>query len=133
MEIVRERPPLYLDICKVFPGAAGKGVVFAWGDKIYLPDGGSLPSHILEHEKIHGGRQVLLGVEKWWREYLEREQFRLDEEVLGHRAEYRDLCQQSADRERRNAYLHYVAAKLASPLYGRMVTQREARQLVAGR
>jgi len=130
MNIRQEYPPIIDQIAAVFPEARGSTVVFSWGDTIYSPGSKILAPEILKHEEAHGKRQLEFGVEKWWEEYLKNYEFRLAEEVIGHRAEYRDLCRQSADRNRRNLYLINVSSKLASPLYGNMVTLKEAQKLI---
>lgn len=133
VRVVAGRPPLYDSIVAAFPRAEGKHVVFAWGDTIYAPGGGALPPQIMEHELVHCGRQLEAGVEKWWGKYLESPEFRLEEELLGHRRELAEMLQGTTDRNRRALYVQHVAQKLASPLYGGLVTAREAARLLTGR
>lgn len=92
------------------------GVVFSYGQYIYAPPGAVLPlsPHLVIHEAVHGERQLAIGVELWWRHYLENLQFRYDEELLAHRAEYQSMVKHGFPAQ--NA-LKGVAGRLASPLY----------------
>ena len=132
-KIVREyheRPPNYEAILAVFPGAAGEGIVFAYGD-IYNPSGLKLPPELIAHEKVHCERQIEMGVEAWWDCYLVDGAFRFNEELLAHIAEYKSIMSKynykdhAIGRVRQRAIEH-VARKLAAPLYDRMVTVHQA-------
>lgn len=132
MHVVQGYPPNIEEIARVLPRArTSGGVVFAHGDTIYVPDGPLvLPPEIQAHEEEHGRRQLVEGVEAWWDRYLSDLQFRLIEEIYGHQAEYRAVCARVTDRNARMKYLYHVADKLASPLYGGLVSQREALDLL---
>ena len=129
--IVIDRPPNFEEIAAVFPGAHGDGIVFAYGDKIYNPSNKKLPPELIAHENVHCIRQVEMGVEAWWDRYLVDGDFRYEEELLAHIAEYKGIMAQynygehAIGRIRKKA-LEYVAAKLSAPLYGRMVTLHQA-------
>jgi hypothetical protein len=134
MQVVRARPPLFAEIDAVFK-IAGKPVIFAFGDAIYNPHGVAITPEILAHEAVHGRRQRegADGVEGWWRRYLRDPAFRLAEELPAHRAEYAEFCANNRDGAARNGRrlaLHHIAARLASPLYGRLVSYDEARRLI---
>lgn len=129
LEVVDGRPPNFEAIVAVFPGAAQPGVIFAYGDKIYAP-GGRRPTPALQaHEIVHcerqGGRP-----EHWWELYLTNPVFRLDEELLAHRAEYRAYCARHGNRAKQEAALAGIAAKLAAPLYGNLITPDDARKAI---
>lgn len=129
MRIVVGRPPNYEEIVAKFPLASTRGVIFTYGDAIYAPSGGTVSPSLRAHEGAHAERQGRHkgGPDGWWRDYLEQQDFRFVEELVGHRAEYRQFCASEPDRERRAQMLHMVATRLASPLYGSLVTVREAR------
>lgn len=126
-EIVIDRPPNFEAIAAVFPGARGDGIIFAYGTKIFNPSGTPLPPEIIQHELVHCERQVAQGVEVWWDQYLIDGDFRYEEELLAHRAEYQTLCARYPERKNRRRALEHVAKKLAAPLYGRMVTVNQAK------
>lgn len=130
MKIVIAKPPMFEEIDAKFK-IADKDVIFAWGDRIFNPKNLTLPPAIIAHECVHGERQGR-DVEFWWRRYIEDEKFRLDEEVLAHRAEYLSLVNQfGGDRNTRRRALAHVGLKLCHPIYGRMVSLSEAKKLIA--
>ena len=127
MRIVRDRPPMFDEIDAKFK-VRGKPVLFAWADTIFIPTGSlEVPPHLMEHESLHGQRQRLLGVEVWWRRYIDDIDFRREEELLAHRAEYQTLIRGGGGRNMRRHYLSITAARLASPLYGPIFKLREAK------
>lgn len=134
LRIINEYPPNIADIQKVFPLAMRKrGVVFSYGDAIYNPSGEKIPLCIVEHEWVHCQRQQVHegGVAGWWKQYLEDPQFRLMEELLAHRAEYRSLIKTAPNRKLRRASLKIVAQKLAAPLYGGLINSKTAESWIS--
>lgn len=128
-----EYPPNIADIQRVFPLAMRKvGVVFSYGNAIYNPSGQKIPLAIVEHEHVHAVRQREHqgGVEGWWAEYLRDPQFRLMEELLAHRAEYRSYIETAPNRKMRRASLKVVAQKLAAPLYGGLINVKTAEKWI---
>jgi hypothetical protein len=130
MEQVRGLPPRFEEIAAVFPGAREPGVIFSWGTKIYVPDGRPLPPELVAHEEVHGARQAAMGLQRWWDSYLIDPEFRLGEEVPAHIAEYREFCRTNRDRNIRAQFLSSISQRLASPLYGGLVTIRGAQRLI---
>ena len=118
MEIVKGYPPNIDQITKAFPQSRRPGIIFAYGDKIYVPSGNDLSEHLKVHEAVHGIRQQRLGVELWWNKYIEDRSFRFNEELLAHRAEYASMIKDTPNRKQRRLALKAVASRLASPLYG---------------
>lgn len=116
--IYKQYPPNHLEICKAIPAARRPGVVFSYGDKIYVPSGEELSHALKVHEAVHCIRQKELGVEFWWGKYLTDMRFRYNEELVAHRAEYRALVSAGANRNLKRMALKLVAQRLASPLYG---------------
>ena len=132
MEIVVALPPVFESILRVFPGAAGHGVLFAFGSVIYNPSGIVIPPELIAHEEVHGARQLAMegGVDEWWAQYILSPVFRCDEELYAHRAEYAKVCEVVKDRNRRAKHLHHIASRLAGPLYGGVIPFVEARALI---
>lgn len=129
LEVVDGRPPNYEAIVAVFPGAADPGVIFAYGGQIYAP-GGRRPSPALQaHESVHCERQGTRP-EHWWELYLTDPVFRLEEELLAHRAEYRAYCARHANRAKQAQALEGIARKLAAPLYGGLISPEDARRAI---
>ena len=130
-EIICEFPPIYPKIAETFNLHGRRDVVFSFGALLYNPHGLFIPNEILKHEAVHGERQGE-GVEdvlNWWQRYIEDSLFRFVEEAHAHRAEYRWLAVHAGRRDRRRA-VKQVAAKLASPLYGNLVTPAQARKVL---
>ena len=109
---------------------AGKPVLFCWGDVIYNPMRVRIPPHLMVHEEMHGWRQGQWGIEQWWRDYIDSEAFRLEEEILAHQVEYRSLLRGAKNRQARRGCLKQTAKRLAAPLYGRMIGLAKARELL---
>lgn len=134
MRVINGRPPLFDEIDAAF-NVRGKPILFSWGDVIYRPQGTAAPVHpsLVAHEQAHGARQGTgAEVERWWRRYIADPEFRLAEEIIGHRAEFEHLCRGAAGRLDRRRYLAIVAAKLAAPLYGRLITTDAAKRAIGG-
>ena len=128
MEIIIDRPPIYDRAAKVFPLQGRE--IFAWGDKIYNPGGFVIPEWLVAHEQVHANQHMddsgHFNPEAWWERYLVDVEFRFQEELEAHRAEYRSYCQHNRDRNKQAAYKRIVAKKLAAPLYGSMITSFDA-------
>lgn len=141
MDIVVARPPMFEEIDAKF-SVAGRPVVFTWGTTIYNPEGVAIPPAIKAHESVHAQRQLTLfagtggavppeeRIRSWWERYLLDPEFRYTEELAAHRAEYRAMRGWTKDRNQVAQYLHQIATRLASPLYGGVVGYTEARRAI---
>lgn len=118
MKIINTYPPNFTEIVKVLSSARKYGVIFAYGNKIYNPSRVKIDKHLLAHEEVHSERQINMGVEEWWVQYLQDDEFRYNEELLAHRVEYRSRMNSAANRQQRKSADKEIAKKLASPLYG---------------
>lgn len=133
MREINAYPPNIAEICKVFPGVQRPGVIFSYAPDVYVPGGHTLPPSLVAHESVHVERQLVMGVEAWWDKYLVDTRFRYDEELLAHRAEYHSLKENAPTRQMRRAALKIVAKRLASGLYGKLVTPAQAADdIIAG-
>lgn len=94
---------------------ADEPVIFAWGDTIFNPSVIAVTPSLLSHEAVHGRRQGQ-DVEGWWHRYIDDDQFRFDEEVLAHRAEYWRLVRGFSFEGRRLA-LDAIVEKMLAPIY----------------
>lgn len=118
MQIVVAQPPNIELIAKTFPDRPATGVLYAWGEITYNPDGIKIPDYLAAHERAHGMRQVgLFGIEQWWEKYIEDPEFRYCEEVIGHRAEFAVRLSGVKDRNLRARLLDLTARRLTAPLY----------------
>ena len=132
MEVVVAPPPNFEDILRVFPLASRPGTLFTYGQTIYNPSGIVIPGQIKAHEAVHGQRQGTNEEEirNWWARYLEEPVFRLEEELLAHRAEYRAFRGWTKDRNAVARQLDYIAQRLCGPLYGGLLTYAAARRMI---
>lgn len=122
-----EYPPMIDEIDREFD-VRGKPVIFCWGGIIYNPMGVVVTPELEAHEGVHSLRQGRKpgDIEAWWKEYIANPTFRLEEELPAHKAEYKKFCQSHQDRNARSRFLMTVASKLAAPLYGNLLSTRDA-------
>jgi hypothetical protein len=138
--VAYEEPPNGAAIRARFPGLPA-GVVFAYGDTIYVPGGeprvgrlvvpagAELPHPLVVHEEIHFDQQAAAGgPDAWWGRYLDDDAFRLGQEVEAYRAQLAAV----PGRAERRRLLAAVVKDLAGPMYGRLVTKETARRLLGG-
>ena len=129
MNIVSGRPPNFEKIAAVFPAARRPGVVFTYGETVYVTGDAVLPVQLEVHEGVHIEQQKLIGRDVWWDRYLANGRFRFQEELTAHRAEYRALCKISKSLGKK--HLYFIADRLSSPLYGGVCTLKQARKAIA--
>lgn len=125
-KIVKGWPPNYRQITEHLPIKGRPGLIFCWGDTLYIPSGKKPPQHLLDHELIHSAQQRSMGVELWWRRYVEDARFRLDQELPAHQAEWRSIQREYVSRKHRDRLLGDAARRLSSPLYGSLLSYAEA-------
>jgi hypothetical protein len=127
LTVVDARPPNFDKIVAVLPDAAQSGVMFAYDGKVYWPGGkGPLTRELNDHEAVHLERQKHQGLDSWWEQYLTDVNFRYNEELLAHRAEYRTFCKRHINPIKRHQFLRQIAKRLASSLYAAGLTDERA-------
>lgn len=126
--VIMGRPPIF-DECRAKFGPAVDRAIFSWGGTVYNPFGWRLPAQLLAHEAVHGERQIAIGIEAWWRRYLDDADFRLAEEIPAHIAEYRAIAR-IGNRNQRRLALNMISHRLAGALYGRVITVAAAKDLI---
>jgi len=134
MRVIYEYPPNIEELDATFH-IKGKPILFTYGDAIYCPDRSVfITPELYAHEQIHSNRQTSdrPTIEKWWERYLVDSEFRLNEELLAHRAEYKKYCDNNKDRNKRSLFLNSIAGRLASSMYGNVVTPNKARRIILG-
>jgi hypothetical protein len=128
VRVIDRRPPNYEAIAAAL-GHPPPNAVYAYGDAVYSPSTTDLPPDLLAHEAVHLRQQVECGgPDRWWERYLEEPAFRLEQEVEAYRVQL--AC--FSDRASRRECLQHVVRDLAGPMYGRLVTKQQARELLAG-
>ena len=127
MQIKQAFPPNISEIAKKFD-ISDLPVVFTYGNILYNPTGEPISDDLMAHEEVHERQQTIYGVEKWWRDYLDDEQFRLSQEVEAYKAQYDSINTWSRDLRRK--FLRAIANNLSSRLYGKIITSDKAKQLI---
>lgn len=128
-QIIKDFPPNYEEVRKAFPAIKGRNILFSWGDKLYNPGGILVPRFIRVHEAAHGARQKG-DVEGWWRRYIDDPDFLLEEELIAHSVEQEYRLKHAFNRRERRAILKQTAERLASRIYGPVVSKKKARKLL---
>jgi hypothetical protein len=128
MKIVVAWPPNIKQIEQVF-GKLSDNTVFTYGDTIYNPGDGVISEPLRIHELTHVAQQGP-DPKGWWAKYLNSPKFRLDEEVEAYSNEFNCYRTFMKDRNKQAVFLHGIAKKLSSPLYGSLVTHSEALNLI---
>ena len=133
MRIVHDWPPNIDEIDAAFGARKVKAIMFCYGDAIYRPCGTPVSPDLIAHETMHSERQAEHpgGIVGWWREYIADPKFRLAEEILAHRAEFRYLRERWPNPANVRENLSFVALRLCSPLYGKLLTLSEAKKAIS--
>ena len=123
---VRGVPPNFERLAAKFPQARELGTIFTYGAVVYYTGDKAPTRELVAHEAVHAARQMAHsgGPEAWWERYCEDALFRLDEELYTHHAE---LIAARKRHGHRTKDLQSIAARLAGPLYGRLLTVDQAR------
>lgn len=119
-------PPNIEVIKKTFNIEGKKGIVYTHGQVIYNPDMLYMDDALLFHEATHSLQQDTLGVDVWWKKYLEDPQFRLVQELEAYHSQYKKFCKTDKDRNKQAQYLHRLAQDCSGEVYGNMVNYSEA-------
>lgn len=127
------RPPMYDEIVALFPTATERGVLFCWSDTIFIPkpDSQGVSPQLMVHEDTH---RIQQGDDPagWWQKYLVSPQFRLEQEIEAHKAEYAFVCEQpGATRFTRRMARNGIAKRLSSSLYCHMISFDRASKLLS--
>lgn len=132
MQITVARPPNFDEVIARFPFADRHGVIFTYGQTIYNPSGVEISPALKCHESVHAQRQGSdeEEIRAWWARYLDEPLFRLEEELLAHRAEYRAFKGWTKDRNAVARKLESIAARLSGPLYGGVMSFAQAKRLL---
>lgn len=129
MQIIKDYPPNYKDITKAFDIENKPGIVFTYGDKLYVPSGQTvLDKHLIKHEETHVKQQRAMGVEYWWARYLIDAGFRFIQELEAYRAQYRSMA--SLSLEQRLGYLDHISSDLSGPMYGNLLSKDSAKTAI---
>ena len=122
-EIANNWPPNIAVIREALP--VTRNNIFAYGGKIYSPGSKTLSPELIAHEQVHF-RQQDDDPDAWWDRFLKEPKFRLQQELEAHRAEYHCLMTSNTPRSVRRRALKEIASRLSAPMYGRIITTKQA-------
>lgn len=127
MEIVYAKPPNYERVASAFNLEDHPGVIFTYGNKIYVPAGDKLKidKPLMRHEETHARQQRDIGIEEWWDKFITEPEFRLSQELEAYREQYRNMA--DLDAPSRMGYLNHICSDLSGEMYGNIMTHEEAR------
>lgn len=127
IKYISEPPKLYWFLRWIFPDYDfKKGVACAFGDRVYIY-GGKMEESFQVHEATHLYRQKYSRVYAvwWWIKYILSKDFRYREELIAYQNQW-DYIKVRCPIRQQWLVLDKLAAQLASPLYGKVVTKEEA-------
>lgn len=142
MKVIKAYPPNFSTLAKAFPIKGRPGILYAFGDKLYNPSGVKVTPWIMAHEEVHSQRQsIMFGMvelshdkkavarDQWWKRYINEPKFRLEEELLAHRAEWQSYTDHNISSGVEK-YLDLLSTRLSSPLYGSMISHNDAQRRI---
>lgn len=132
MNVVPTYPPNYEKIAKRFDIKGRHGIIFTYGTTIYNPSRIEISPDLFAHERVHSVRQGKIegGPEAWWNAYCDRAEFRLQEELLAYKEQWR-FAQENYPRAQRRGLLDHISKALAGPMYGNMMSVKEAKRMIS--
>ena len=118
MRSITSLPPNYARLLKAFPHIRfRRGMLFAFGERLYNPDQVMLTPELWEHEYTHQRQQAQLGTsDAWWNLYIEDVDFRFAMEHEAHMREIAALRERLKGKKLRRAVAE-VYARMLSPIY----------------
>jgi len=129
MKEIKGYPPNIDLIEKKFPGVKKtKGILITYGD-LYNPDGVKLSTDEWIHERTHAEQQKKIGLDKYWEMYVNDENFRLEQELLAYRNQYKYVVENYSGVLQKKI-LEVISKTLSSPLYGSLISERKAKKLI---
>jgi len=100
-------------------------VAFPYKGKIYSNK--ELPKELEDHERVHFKQQDEIGADEWEEQYLTNPQFRVNMEIEAYK---KQLTHYTINKDIYEAGRTQMAKVLSSPMYGNILTYKEAYQLL---
>jgi hypothetical protein len=128
IKISTKKPPQWIldEVKEKFDVDWTDNIIFTYGDLITSHTG--IMSEDLSHHEPHHTKQqeAFGGADKWWREYLNNETFRYNQELECYRKQYRWVKNNIKDRNLAfNLFINY-AKSLSGKMYGNVVDINKA-------
>lgn len=130
VKISTSKPPSWIyDECVKKFGINFSNTIFAVDDTIHTAKPYLITPDLEEHELTHIKQQKRYGWEKWWRDYLNDDQFRLSQELEAYYKQYQYL-QNNYPRHIRKERQKQIIKTLSGKQYGNLVTEEQAKELL---
>lgn len=129
MKTSPELPPNWHLIQGAFPDVDWEqGIAVTYGDTVYS----KYPLHkmVMVHEQVHIDQQSIIGRDIWWKKYLTDAAFRIEQEKPAYTAQAEFIRENVRDRNQAFKLLHKLALDLSGAMYGKMISFREATELL---
>jgi len=126
MKIVFKYPPNIKRIKEHFP--IKRGVIFTYGNRLYNPDRGEIDDALMVHEETHTAQQGN-NPDEWWDRYFIDKAFRLEQETEAYQNQYK-YALDNYNRASRKRLLRQISKDLSSSLYGNLITEKEAKEII---
>ena len=126
MKIKYEYPPNIEEIRANFQ--LHKGIIFTYGDTLYIPDRGKIDEALIKHEETHT-RQQGDTPDEWWQRYFIDKEFRIEQETEAYRNQYK-YALENYNRQKRKYLLKVISEDLSSAMYGNVMTKEEAKETI---
>lgn len=123
MEVIKDYPPNYAEIAKLFD-IKGKDIVYAYGDYLYNPRGNEISVHLMVHEKTHQ-RQQGTDPASWWDRYLKDKDFRLSQEIEAYGHQYKYIKDNHTAKSAK-WFLNEISKQLSGSMYGNLLDRHSA-------
>ena len=124
----KEKPPIYEKAHEIFGVKWKKKVIFTYGNTIHCKN--VIGKQKINHEVVHVYQQMEYGKDKWWDRYFEDVNFRLGQEVEAYLNEIKWVKANVFDMKLRSIILNKIASDLSSPMYGSMVSFKNAKEIL---
>jgi hypothetical protein len=130
VNVIIARPPVYDLICRTL-GTPPEDALYAYDGSIYNPGKGRITPALKVHERVHFKQQREFGsADAWWARYCADKQFRYEQELEAHIAEFKFLYVMQAARKEQNLYA--LADRLSSKMYGGVASFEKAKADILG-
>lgn len=129
MEVKRELPPNYEEICKTL--SPNDKTVFTYGQTLYvphIPEDMELPPDLMVHEEIHAKQQT--NPVEWWNKYLSDQDFRFSQELEAYAAQWNYVNNLEVKRAGKEKFLDMIARDLSGEMYGNLFSHGEAQSKI---
>lgn len=123
-KIINTYPPNIEEIRKNF--TLKRGIIFTYGDKLYVPDGGEIDDALMKHEETHTIQQGD-NPDRWWKLYFLDKKFRLNQELEAYRNQYK-FAVENYNRPACRRLLAQISKDLSGEMYGNIITKDKAKE-----